>query len=121
MAHFAKIEDGIVTDVIVAEQSFIDSGAVGSGWIQTSYNTHGGVHYSPDGKPDSGTALRKNYAAIGDHYDAAAHAFYSRQPYPSWTLDRNTFLWTPPVPYPDTDYVYYWNEVAQCWQEIGSK
>ena len=121
MAHFAKVENGIVTQVIVAEQSFIDSGAVGSGWIQTSYNTRGGVHYDSNGRPDNGTPLRKNYAAIGDFYDDQNDAFYSKQPYPSWTLDTNTFLWNPPTPYPETGQVYYWDESTRSWQEIGSQ
>lgn len=118
MAHFAKVENKIVTAVIVADQSFIDSGAVGPGWIQTSYNTRGGVHYGADGNPDGGMALRKNYAAIGDLYDDTADAFYSKQPYPSWTLDKNTFLWNAPVPYPDTGKYYHWDESTLTWQEM---
>jgi hypothetical protein len=121
MAHFAKVENGIVTDVIVADQSFIDSGTVGSGWIQTSYNTHGNIHYGSDGTPDGGVALRKNYAAVGDYYDAEADAFYTKRPYPSWTLDKNTFLWNPPSPYPVTGLVYYWDEDTLSWQEIGAQ
>ncbi len=121
MAHFAKVENGIVIDVIVADQSFIDSGAAGSEWIQTSYNTHGGVHYGPNGTPDGGVALRKNYAGIGDYYDAEADAFYTKRPYPSWTLDQNTFLWNPPSPYPNTGLAYYWDEDTLSWQQIGSE
>ncbi len=84
MAHFAEVdENNIVTKVIVAEQNFIDSGAVGdsSNWIQTSYNTRGGVHYSPDnGEADNGIALRKNYAGVGFTYDGDRGAFYSEPP-----------------------------------------
>lgn len=117
MAHFAKVENGIVTQVIVADQAFIDSGAVGSGWVQTSYNTHGGVHYGPDGKPDGGVALRKNYAGIGDVYDSVRDAFYTQQPYPSWILDEATCYWNAPVPLPpDSDVVYYkWDEATLSW------
>ena len=83
MAHFAKVENGIVSQVIVAEQDFINSGAVGdpSSWVQTSYNTHAGVHRN------GGTPLRKNYAGIGFVYDAGRDAFYPPSPYPSWSLN----------------------------------
>jgi hypothetical protein len=88
MSHFAEISgsNNIVTRVIVAEQGFIDSGAVGTGsnWIQTSYNTHGGVHYGLDVTgsyaPDGGVALRKNYAGTGYTYDRSKDAFISPQP-----------------------------------------
>ena len=77
MGHFAKVEDGRVTSVIKAEQEDIDSGRHGdpSLWIQTSYNTRGGIHYGQDYLPDGGTPLRYNYASIGGHYDAEADAF----------------------------------------------
>ena len=114
MAHYAKIEDGIVTQVIVADQDFIDSGAVGSGWVQTSYNTSGGVHYGPDRQPDGGIALRKNYAVIGGIYDAKRDAFYASQPYPSWILNEQTCWWESPVPMP-TDGIYEWDEVSRSW------
>jgi len=82
MSHFAEISGSTVTRVIVAEQDFIDSGAVGdpSNWIQTSYNTRGGVHYGQDGQPDGGTQLRKNYAGTGYTYDKSRDAFISPQP-----------------------------------------
>lgn len=118
MAHFAKVENNVVVDIIVADQEFIESGAVGTEWIQTSYNTRGGVHYGSNGQPDGGIALRKNYAAIGDYYDVTADAFYAKQPFPSWTLDRNTFLWNPPIAYPNTGLVYYWDEETKSWIEI---
>ena len=106
MSHYAKIEDGIVTQVIVAERDFIDSGAVGdaSNWVQTSYNTRGGVHYAPNSDtPDGGVALRKNYAGKGYTYDKTKDAFIAPQPYPSWSLDEDTCQWNPPTPYPDDD------------------
>jgi hypothetical protein len=105
MAHFAKINPaGVVEQVIVAEQDFIDSGAVGdpSMWVQTSYNTHGGVHYSPEtGEPDDGVPLRKNYAGVGFTYDADIDAFVPPQPYDSWVLNEETCLWDAPQPMPE--------------------
>lgn len=118
MAHFAEINlNNIVTQVIVADQEFINSGAVGNPalWLQTSYNTRGGIHYGPDGKPDGGIALRKNYAGIGFSYNLELDAFIPPQPYPSWILDTNTCLWNAPVPYPTDGKVYYWDESIQNW------
>ena len=114
MAHFAKVEDGIVTTVIVAEQDFIDAHCEGT-WVQTSYNTRGGVHYGQDGNPDGGTALRKNYAGIGFIYDHARDAFYDAKPYPSWTLNETSCLWEPPTAMPDNDNLYQWNEDTTAW------
>jgi hypothetical protein len=123
MSHFAEINnDGIVQNVIVAEQDFIDSGSVGdsSNWIQTSYNTRGGVHYAPNSnEPDSGIALRKNYASIGYTYDKTRDAFIAPQPYPSWLLDDETFQWNAPTPMPDDDKMYGWNESTTNWVEIN--
>lgn len=110
MAHFAKVEDGIVTEVIVAEQDVIDSGLFGDGWVQTSYNTHGGQH--PEGCP-----LRKNYAGIGFAYDAERDAFIPPQSYPSWALNEDTCLWEAPSPYPDDGKLYVWDEETLAWVE----
>jgi len=122
MAHFAELdENNIVTRVIVAEQDFINSGAVGdsSNWVQTSYNTRGGIHYTPNSnEPDDGIALRKNYAGTGFTYDSDRDAFYETQPYPSWTLNEDTCQWESPVPYPDDDKIYTWNEENQDWDLI---
>jgi hypothetical protein len=85
MAHYALIEDGVVTNVIVAEQDFIDTQS--GTWVQTSYNTQAGVHTL------GGTPLRKNYAGIGYVYDAERDAFYAPEPYPSWSLNEDTCLW----------------------------
>lgn len=115
MAHYAKVEKGVVTEVIVAEQDFIDT--LTGTWIQTSYNTRGGVHYGQDGQPDGGVALRKNYAGIGMLYDVNLDAFYTEQPYPSWTLDEDSCVWLPPVPYPDDD-LYDWDETNQQWVKV---
>jgi hypothetical protein len=106
MGHFAKVENGVVTQVIVAEQDFINTGAVGdpSTWKQTSYNTRGGVHYDPNTREpsaDQSKALRKNYAGIGYVYDAGRDAFYAPSPFPSWVLDDTSCTWDPPKPLPE--------------------
>ena len=118
MAHYAQIdENNIVTQVIVADQSFIDSGAVGapSSWIQTSYNTRGGVHYGQDGNPDGGAQLRKNYAGIGYKYDSGRDAFIPKQPFASWSLNEQTCWWQAPVPKPADGKIYFWDEPSLCW------
>ena len=112
MSHFAKIENGIVTQVIVAEQDVIDSGMFGTGWIQTSYNTYGSVH------KNNGTPLRKNYAGIGFTYDQTRDAFIAPQPYASWTLNETTCLWDAPTPYPEDGKMYSWNEETTSWVEV---
>jgi len=110
MAHFAKVENDIVTQVIVAEQDVIDSGLFGEGWVQTSYNTHGGQH--PEGRP-----LRKNFAGVGYTYDAERDAFIPPQTFPSWSLNEETCLWEPPVTYPNDGKRYVWNEETLTWVE----
>ena len=119
--HFAEIDgNNIVKRVIVAEQDFIDSGAVGdsSNWIQTSYNTMGGVHYTPNSnEPDGGIALRKNFAGIGFVYDKDRDAFYTQQPYPSWLLNEESYQWESPVSYPDDGSNCIWNEEKQGWDK----
>lgn len=120
MSHFAKVENGVVTEIIVAEQDFIDTGLVGdpSLWIQTSYNTRGNVHYGSDGEPDNGIALRANYAVIGGTYDSKADVFYAKQPYPSWTLNTSTWAWEAPTLYPTDGKKYYWEETNLAWVEV---
>ena len=121
MSHYAKVNNGKVEQVIVAEadffKTFIDT--TPGTWIQTSYNTKGNVHYGQDGKPDSGIALRGNYAGIGYTYDATNDVFYAPQPYPSWTLDKTTWLWTSPVPYPTDGKLYTWDEPTKTWVISG--
>ena len=108
MAHYAKVTDGIVTKVIVAEADFFNNFVDDSPgtWIQTSYNTHGGVHAL------GGTPLRKNFAGVGFTYDANKDAFIPPQPYASWTLNETTCLWDCPLPYPTDGKRYIWNEAA---------
>ena len=117
MSHFAKVLDGKVVQVIVAELEFFDTFVDSSPgqWIQTSYNTRGGVHYGPDGKPDGGIALRGNYAGIGYVYDHTNDVFYPPQPFASWTLNQTTWLWEAPVAYPDDGKPYRWDETQGNW------
>ena len=117
MAHFAKVNNGIVEQVIVAEQDFINNMVDTSPgqWIQTSYNTYGGVH-----KLD-GTPLRKNFAGVGFSYDETKDAFIPPQPYDSWTLNEDTCLWEAPVEYPDDSKRYLWNEETQSWDAVESE
>ena len=113
MAHFAKVNNGIVEQVIVAELEFFDTFVDTSPgqWIQTSYNTYGGVHTK------GGTPLRKNYAGIGFTYDSVKDAFIPPKPYESWTLNDTTCLWEAPTPYPTDDKLYKWNEATTSWVE----
>jgi len=120
MSHFAKVNNGIVEQVIVAEPEFFNTFVDSSPgqWIQTSYNTHGGVHYNPDtGEPsiDQTKALRKNYAGIGYTYDLDRDAFIPPQPYASWVLNEETCLWDSPIPYPTDGNTYKWDELTLNW------
>ena len=105
MAHFAKLDNtGTVTQVIVAEQDFINSGAVGDSflWVQTSYSGN----------------FRKNYAGVGFTYDKTRDAFIPPQPYPSWLLDEETCQWVAPTPYPTDGKQYKWDEPTMTWEEV---
>ena len=104
MAHFAKLNNNTVTEVLVAEQDFINSGAVGDSflWVQTSFNGN----------------FRKNYAGIGMTYDKVRDAFISAQPFPSWTLVESTCQWEAPVSYPVDDQAYTWNETTTAWEAV---
>lgn len=118
MSHFAHIdENNIVKQVIVAEQDFIDSGAVGdpTTWVQTSYNTFGGEHKL------GGVPLRKNYAGIGYTYDSQRDAFISPKPFDSWTLDEDTCFWVSPVEMPSDGKSYTWDEATVNWVEIPAE
>lgn len=120
MPYFAKVDSNdLVVDVIRADQEFINSGLVGNptSWIQTSYNTRGGIHYGPDGKPDGGIALRANYAIIGGIYNREHDVFYEQKPaaYPSFIIEPPTWMWKPPIPKPDDGQLYTWDEATQSW------
>ena len=130
MAHFAKVENNIVTQVIVAEQDFIDILPDSEQWIQTSYRMMGGVYYNqPSNTPAEDQSviqgdparMRKNYAGIGYTYDESRDAFIPPQPYPSWTLNEETCLWDSPVPYPTDGERYIWNEETTSWDLIPSE
>ena len=112
MSHFAKVENNLVTQVIVAEPEFIATGALGdpASWVQTSYNTIGGVH------TQGGTPLHMNYAGIGYTWDGTG--FAAPQPFPSWTLNKSTYLWEAPVAYPTDGAQYTWNETTKAWDAV---
>jgi hypothetical protein len=121
MAHWAKVIDGVVIDMLVADQSFIDSyddGRPGK-WIQTSYNTRGNRHYDPvtlADDSDINPPLRGNYAGIGYSYDEINDVFYPKQPYESWHISEDTnWLWQPPTAMPKDGQPYQWDEDSRSW------
>jgi hypothetical protein len=123
MGHFAKIVDGKVTQVIVAEKEFFDTFVDSSPgqWLRTSYNTRGGVHYEPNSdmpKADQSQALRKNYAGIGYSYDAQRDAFIPPKPFNSWLLDEQTCQWIAPTERPADGKMYEWDESTVSWKEV---
>lgn len=116
MAHFAQIdENNIVTQVLVIEQDVINTGLFGepSSFVQTSYNTHGGVHAL------GGTPLRMNYAGTGYTYDSVRDAFIPPKPYDSWELNEDTCLWDAPTPMPTDGKIYKWDEDTLSWKDIS--
>ena len=118
MGHFAKVLDGKVIQIIVAEtdffNTFIDSSP--GTWLQTSYGTRGNVHYEPNSNiPDGKPPLRGNYAGIGYIYDEVNDVFYAPKPYSSWTLNTNTWLWEAPVEMPTTEGIWIWDEPTISW------
>ena len=120
MSHFAKIQNGIVVDVLVAEQGVIASGMFGDPltFVKTSFNTRGNKHFDPvTGIDDTAIypALRGNYASIGYIYDVVNDVFYPPQPYPSWTMDSATWSWLSPMPYPSDGKMYAWDEPSKSW------
>jgi len=114
MAHYAKVKNRIVTKVIVAEEEFINNLVDNEAgrWIQTSYNTYGGVHQL------GGTPLRKNFAGIGFTYDQEKDAFIPPKPYPSFILNKDTCLWKAPVAKPTDGQIYTWNEETTSWDLV---
>lgn len=122
MAHFAKVINGIVEEVLVIEQDVINTGLFGdpSVWLQTSYNTRGGIYYLPNSNTpseDQSKAFRKNYAGIGFSYDIQRDAFIPPKPFPSWVLNDFSCLWEAPIPYPNDGKRYYWDEATLSWVE----
>ena len=112
MGHFAKIVNGIVTQVIVAEPEFFDTfiDTAPGRWIQTSYHTRGGIHSK------GGTPLRKNFAGVGFVYDDTRDAFIAPKPYQSWILNEDTCLWESPIERPSDGKHYNWDEETQNWK-----
>jgi len=128
MGHYAKVINGVVIDVNVATQEWVDAQPDKWAWVQTSYNMRGGVYYdSTTGQPATDQSVieleagrkRKNYAGIGYRYDTERDAFIPPTPYPSWKLNEDTCLWDAPIPYPDDNKQYIWNEAAQEWTYTG--
>ena len=122
MAHFAEIdENNIVVRVLVVDNEKENDGqnflanelGLGGRWIQTSYNTYAGVHKL------GGNPLRKNFAAVGSTYDEARDAFILQKPFPSWVLNEDTCQWEAPIPYPDFEKTYVWNEETLTWDELS--
>ena len=119
MSHFAEIKDGVVVSVIVAEQEHIDT--LEGEWVQTSYNTFGGVHYDPQTQQpsaDQTKALRKNYAIVGGTYNSEIDAFVPPPVYQSWILNTETCLWEAPIPEPTDGKPYMWDESTTSWVEM---
>lgn len=128
MAHYAKVVNGIVAQVIVAEpeffETFIDD--TPGEWVKTSFNMRGGVYHDPStNAPAADQSVitgdeareRKNFASLGDVYDSVADVFYRPQPFDSWTLNTTSYVWEAPVAYPDSGY-HTWNESEQRWDEV---
>ncbi len=112
MSHFARVQNGVVVQVLVAEQDYIDTLSDKEDWIQTSYNTYGGVH------ANGGTPLRKNYAGVGFSYNKTKDAFIPPQPFASWTLNDDTCLWNAPIARPTDGKPYSWDEASASWVEM---
>jgi hypothetical protein len=113
MSYFAKVNnDNIVEQVVIAESAEWCEANIGGTWLQTSYNTSGGVHHA------GGTPLRKNYAGIGYSYDPDRDAFIPPNPYASWNLNEDTCLWEPPTPKPTDNNMYEWDESDLDWKVI---
>ena len=129
MAHFAKVVDGTVTKVIVAEPEFFNTFVDDSPgrWVKTSYNMCGGVYYDPStNQPAADQSViaddeargRKNYAGIGYTYDSTKDAFIPPQPFASWTLNETSCLWEAPVAHPDDGNMYQWDEATTNWVQV---
>lgn len=127
MSYYAKVVDGIVTTIIVAEPEFFDTfvDSDPGDWVKTSFNIRGGIYYDPStGLPHANqdemiaadeSRQRKNYAEVGGKYDRDADAFYGIKPFDNWILDTNTYLWVPPIPKPEGNYD--WDVVNEQWVE----
>ncbi len=110
MAHFAKVEDGVVIQVIVADSQEWCEENLGGTWVQTSYNTHSGINNREGGEP-----LRKNFAGIGFEYDGIG--FSPAKPFASWIKNEETYQWEAPIPMPNDD-IYLWDEPTLSWAKV---
>lgn len=125
MTYYARVENSIVTEVMsVTPEQFTEYSlkATNELWVQTNYNTEGGIYYIPNvypkvPDPDQSKALRANYAGIGYTYDDINDVFYRQQPYPSWSISAPTWLWEAPITCPDDGNLYYWDETTLSWVE----
>ncbi len=99
MAYFAKIENNVVVDMIVAEDVYFPIDNLGGMWVETYYD-----------KPD------KNYASVGMFYDEIMDDFVDLQPYESWVLIGNK--WCPPVTKQQGEEQYVWDETNLMWKSL---
>jgi hypothetical protein len=123
MSYYAKIENGIVVQVNIVEDDFFNNNPnrYTGFWVKTCYNTKGGIHYNPEtNKPstDQSKALRKNTAGVGYSYDEQRDAFIPPKPFNKWVLNEDTCRWESPVPYPDDEKQYVWNDNKSVWEEL---
>ena len=113
MAHFAELDENniVIRVIVVSDENEADgenwcNALLGGTWKKTSYNTKGNVHAL------GGTPFRKNYAGMGDTYDQSRDAFIEPKEYASWVLNETTCMWESPIPVPDNEKMYVWNETA---------
>jgi len=136
MGHYAKVINGLVVDINVATQEWVDEQIDKWMWIEASYNIQGGVYYDPiTNQPHKNQSLaiatpgrkRKNYPGLGWYYNIELDAFIPPTPYPSWKLNEDTCLWEPPIPYPNDSVKmggikqYFWNEQKLEFTYAGYK
>lgn len=127
--HFANVQSSIVVNTIIADQDFINnSGVVGdpNNWIETDFNTRGNIHYTTTATsndrimiPDGGVPFRGNYGYVGFTYDTENDVFYAPQPFPSWNLNSETWMWEAPTPRPSNNGKYIWDEINKDWKNIS--
>ena len=124
MGHYAKVLNAKVVDVIVAEADFFETFVDTSpgNWIKTSYNTRGGVYYTPntnDPDPDQSKALRKNFASVGDTYDNIKDVFIPKKTFNAQVLNETSCTWELPVAYPTDGHTYMWDDQNNIWEQVS--
>ena len=128
MSYYAKVLNGIVTNIIIAEPDFMENEFIDTEpgtWIKTSFNVRGGVYFDPETNephPDQETIIsaedgrqRKNFAWVGSKYSHEHDAFEGQKIYPSWILNTETFLYEAPIDKPNDGLDYYWDEDNESW------